>query len=102
MASRGLEENDQTGSAPILTPGDRILAEQSFQDTLETKTAGQSSTWRNDATGVAGTVTPIKTWKTRTGTYCRSYREKVVLATGKSDSTTGTACRTSAGIWKPA
>jgi surface antigen len=81
-----------------LTPGDIDLSRSVLQDVLETHRSQQMRLWRNDATGVSGSVMPLRTFKIKSGHYCRDYRETVV-ADGTMDSRDGTACRTDGGLW---
>ncbi|WP_434054630.1 MAG: RT0821/Lpp0805 family surface protein [Roseibium sp.] len=88
--------------ASTLEMSDKSLANQKLQAALEKSVSGQSTRWQNPESGVSGTVTPLKTWKTASGTYCRSYNEKIVLASGKSLIRQGVACRASNAIWESA
>ena len=83
-----------------LTSGDIDLSRSVLQDVLETQRSQQMRLWRSDATGVSGSVMPLRTFKIKTGHYCRDYRETVV-ANGLMDSRDGTACRSDGGLWVP-
>lgn len=73
------------------------------QAALEKSVSGKSVSWTGSRSGLRGSVTPLKTWKTDRGIYCRSYREKIRSATGKVQSRTGKACRDSAAkVWRSA
>jgi surface antigen len=73
------------------------------QTALEKSVSGKSVSWTGSRTGMRGSVTPLKTWKTDKGIYCRTYREKVRTANGQAQSRTGKACRDSAAkVWKTA
>jgi len=85
-----------------VTASDRAIADQNVQSALEKSVSGTPVSWNNPSTGARGTVTPVRTWKTANGTYCRSYRERIRLATGKTVSNEGVACRTSNAVWKAA
>lgn len=87
-------------SDTALTRDDQNLAQISFQKALETSVSGQTVSWTNQASGVTGFITPTRTWKTENGVYCRSYRERIRLKTGQSQTSRGTACRDKAGNWK--
>ncbi len=77
------------------------LAWMSLQETLETRPSEKTGSWRNDSTGSFGSVTPLRTYRIATGTYCRDYRE-VVAPRGRAPIVrTGTACRDRAGVWRP-
>lgn len=73
------------------------------QTALENSVSGKSVSWAGSASGLRGSVTPLKTWKTDRGVYCRTYREKVRNAKGQVQSRTGKACRDSAAkVWRSA
>lgn len=69
------------------------------QRALETAPSGQTTAWRNPDTGNTYQVTPKKTYKKKSGQYCREYTTKAVIA-GKSETMYGTACRQPDGNWK--
>jgi hypothetical protein len=74
------------------------LPDTVLQYVLETTPSGEAVAWRIATTGTAGTVTPLRTFRTAEG-YCRTY---AVAMTPPSDSTLeATACRDAAGIWRP-
>ncbi|MFQ5774311.1 MAG: RT0821/Lpp0805 family surface protein [Kiloniellaceae bacterium] len=79
---------------------DAARALSAFQQTLETRVSHRLAHWRNDATGTSGSVMPLRTFRIRTGHYCREYVE-TILATGKIMSRVGTACRDDGGAWIP-
>ncbi len=83
-----------------LDEADVLLAWSALQQTLETRVSNQSGLWDNDSNGSFGAVVPLRTFRIKTGTYCREFRETVVTA-DQMASRTGTACRTSAGDWIP-
>lgn len=76
------------------------MAEKNLQKALEKSLSGNSVRWKNPASGARGSVTPLKTWKTAEGIYCRSFREKIELASGETVSRNGVACRTEEAVWK--
>lgn len=82
-----------------LDRADRISAERSTYDALETNPDGQRSSWQNPNTGHSGYTKPVRTWQTASGTYCRDYQTSVVID-GQTESATGTACRQEDGTWK--
>lgn len=81
-----------------LNGGDLALARSVLQETLETQRSEEIRLWRNDATGNSGSVMPLRTFKIKTGHFCRDYRE-TVLAGRTMASRTGTACRSGNGLW---
>lgn len=89
-------------SAAALTGQDQRLARSAFQNALENSMSGKGISWRNKASGASGSVTPVKTWKTSAGVYCREYRERIQLASGQSQTNKGSACRSKSGTWQSA
>ena len=89
-------------SNTVLTNQDQRLARGAFQNALEKSMSGKSVTWKNAATGASGSITPVKTWKTSAGVYCREYRERIRLASGQSQTNKGSACRSKGGTWQTA
>lgn len=82
-----------------LDRADRLAMEQTTQNTLENKPVGTTSTWSNPDSGHSGTVTPVKTFETTSGQYCREYSQTVNIG-GKVEEAYGTACRQPDGTWK--
>lgn len=91
---------DVTTSAIGLQSSDRSLAQQNLQVVLESSLSGKSQSWQNPQSGARGSATPLKTWKTTDGTYCRSYKESIRLASGESIDRDGVACRSSDAVWQ--
>jgi surface antigen len=83
-----------------LTDGDIELADHTLQRALETATRKKTLSWRNTASGNAGTITPTRTYKTKGGHFCRVYREVVVVGS-ESELYVDTACRDRASLWIP-
>ncbi|TYC72443.1 hypothetical protein FMN63_07765 [Stappia sp. BW2] len=88
--------------APKLMASDKYRAERTLQAALEKSISGNIRSWKNPSSGASGTVTPLKTWKNTSGDFCRSYRERIKLADGKTISRRGVACRTGKAVWKSA
>ena len=65
---------------------------------LENVRTGVPSSWRNPDTGNAYTVTPTKTYETRSGP-CREYTVDAKIG-GRTEQVYGTACRQPDGSWK--
>ena len=83
-----------------LAASDVGLARSALQDTLETRVSGEPGNWQNGATGIEGSVTPLRTYRIASGTYCRDYRE-IVTRQGNVLTRSRTACRNADGIWLP-
>ena len=73
-------------------------ARAAVQDALETREKDQTLSWR--VAGVAtGEVTPLRTWRSASGHWCRAYRETVRLTDGQTYAFEGVRCRID-GRWK--
>ena len=83
-----------------LAESDIGLARSALQDTLETRVSGEPGNWQNGTTGIEGSVTPLRTYRVASGTYCRDYRE-VVTRQGLVLTRSRTACRDVNGVWIP-
>lgn len=83
----------------LLDDRDKRLAAEASQNALETAPSGRSVTWRNPDNEHSGAVTPVKTYQTPSGTYCREY-EQIVTVDGKREKVYGTACRQPDGSWR--
>ena len=82
-----------------LDKADQAYAERTAQNTLESNQTGQTSNWRNPDSGNAGSYTPTRTYQTASGENCREFETSVVID-GKTETATGTACRSADGTWK--
>ena len=73
-------------------------ARLAVQRALETRETGDRETW--SVAGVArGTVSPLRTWRSTSGHWCREFEETVRLADGRTDAAIGIRCRQSDGRW---
>jgi len=100
LPGQTLLKNRQATEAAGLQPSDRTMASEKLQVALESSISGKSVSWKNAKSGASGSVTPIKTWKNDQGDFCRSYSEKFTLATGRTVSRRGVACRMKNAVWK--
>jgi surface antigen len=82
-----------------LDAADRARAHQAATQALETIPSGQSVTWHNPDSGTSGAVTPIRTYQTASGQYCREYQQTITIG-GERHQSYGTACRQPDGSWK--
>jgi surface antigen len=82
----------------LLDARDKRLAAEAAQKALETAPTGRPIAWRNPDNEHSGTVTPVRTYQTAGGTYCREY-EQIVTIDGKQEKVYGTACRQPDGSW---
>src|SRR5882724_3151299 len=76
----------------VLDERDRRLAAQATHRALETTPSGKSVPWNNPDTGHAGTVTPVHTYQTPSGAYCREY-ETTITINDRPERSYGRACR---------
>ena len=54
-----------------LDRSDRLAMERNAQYSLEHTKTDTTTSWRNPDTGNAGSITPIETYQTQEGQYCR-------------------------------
>src|SRR6056297_2608486 len=82
-----------------LDRADRIAMGQNAQDSLEYAPSKETTTWNNPDSGNSGAMTPLRTYQTETGRYCREYRQTVYIG-GQQQEAYGTACRQPDGTWQ--
>src|SRR5919109_1467163 len=82
-----------------LDAADRAKASAAASQALESVPSGQSVAWRNPDSGNSGVVTPVRTYQTATGQYCREYTQTITVG-GERHQSYGTACRQPDGTWK--
>jgi surface antigen len=82
-----------------LDAADRQRANAAAAQALESVPSGQSVTWRNPDSGNTGAVTPVRTYQTATGQYCREYTQTINIG-GERHQSYGTACRQPDGTWR--
>ena len=63
---------------------------------LETQVSGQTVAWSGE--GISGEVTPIRTYRSASGDWCREYLRSTRLQ-GRELSIRGLACRNADGEW---
>jgi surface antigen len=78
---------------------DRDRANTAAAQALESSPSGQSVAWRNPDSGNAGAVTPVRTYQTSAGQYCREYTQTITVG-GEKHQSYGTACRQPDGTWR--
>ena len=83
----------------LLDERDKKMAAEAERKALETAPSGTTVSWQNPDNGHKGTVTPVRTYQTANGQYCREFQTNVTVE-GKSEKAYGTACRQSDGSWK--
>jgi len=82
-----------------LDRADQIAMQQNAQYALEYTPTNSSTPWRNPDSGNSGQITPVETYQTAQGQYCREYRQTVWIG-GEQQQAYGTACRQPDGSWK--
>jgi len=82
-----------------LDAADREKARAAASQALESVPSGQSVAWRNPDSENSGVVTPVRTYQTATGQYCREYMQTITIG-GERHQSYGTACRQPDGNWQ--
>jgi surface antigen len=82
-----------------LDAADRQYATRAAHQAFEYEQAGTSTTWRNPDSGHYGSITPVRTYQSAEGTYCREYQQTITVD-GERQQGYGTACRESEGRWR--
>lgn len=78
---------------------DRLRAERTTQEALETYPSGQTATWSNPDTGYGGAVTPQPPYQNSGGEVCREYEQQIFID-GRTETAVGVACRNPDGTWR--
>ena len=84
-----------------LPPRAEVLARNTVQEALETARSRTSLSWTFAENGSKGEITPLRTYRSTTGYYCREYVEVVESGVEGRTSRQRTACRDTDGLWKP-
>jgi len=72
---------------------------QTVTRSLEAAPSGTTATWVNPDNGIQGTVTPVRTYQTPQGVYCREFEQTIIIG-GQPQRGVGTACRQPDGSWR--
>lgn len=94
-------EADAIGPDPLhrdLGAHGRQLAEEAVQFALETLASQRTYRWHDSIDGASGMVRPLRTFRIKTGHYCREYSE-VIQGPERFRSARRVACRDNNGIW---
>lgn len=78
---------------------DHEAAHRTLAQALEKSVSGTTVSWRNPDTGSRVEVTPVRTFRIKSGQYCRQF-ERLVVIQGETESDQGIACREAGGDWK--
>ena len=81
-----------------MTNDDRHIAAVTMQIAMERRSDNEPSTWTNGLSGNHGAVVPRRTYRSRTGDFCRRFEEIVTVA-GVTATFERTACRDGDGRW---
>jgi surface antigen len=81
-----------------LADSDVAMAVNTMQTALMSGRDGHTATWQNDATAMRGAITPLRTFLTSRGYFCRAYREDIWLDRHQQ-SQVNTACLNDDGKW---
>jgi surface antigen len=82
-----------------LDRADAVYASRAEYQALEYAPSGHATEWRNPDTGHYGSVTPIETYESTGGAYCREFQHQAQIG-GRTRDVYGTACRTPDGQWQ--
>lgn len=85
--------------AGLMTPEDWQTSDQTLKASLESDTSGTRRPWTNPDTGHSGEVTPIRTFKSLDGRFCREFAERATTY-GTVSEAGGIACREPDSGWK--
>jgi len=81
------------------TPSDHQAFNESLSSSLETSVSGTATVWNNPDTGHAGEVIPVRTFKAKSGQFCREFVATSSVF-GSERESGGVACRRADGTWK--
>jgi surface antigen len=87
------------GVGQSLDRADQLAMQRNAQYALENTRTNVTTTWVNPDTGNSGSLTPVETYQTSSGGYCREYQQTVYIG-GERQQAYGTACRQPDGTWK--
>ncbi len=82
-----------------MTREDVRLASITMQETLEGAEDSAPRGWSNRYSGNSGMITPLKTYLTESGMFCRDYRETIVIR-DRAEAHLNRACRDPNGVWR--
>ena len=81
-----------------LDQADKAKLERTHQQALESSPVGKTAQGRNPDSGNHGTITPVKTYETSQGQYCREFQQTITVG-GETKKAFGKACRQPDGQW---
>jgi len=89
----------------MIDPSDQAMYNENARQALTGAADGSIAEWSNPATGNGGIFTPVRTYNTSAGRFCRDYRVTVAIASadgenGAIERGEGTACQQADGSWR--
>ncbi|WP_210398208.1 RT0821/Lpp0805 family surface protein [Motiliproteus sediminis] len=84
-------------SAAVVSPA--VVVDATLNHTLETQMSGTTVEWQDEQTGLAGTITPVRTFKTEQGKFCREFLERQLIKEQWQEQR-GIACREGKEEWQ--
>ncbi|KKB96154.1 hypothetical protein SZ25_00779 [Candidatus Arcanobacter lacustris] len=97
-----MTQNDSSNSIElVLAESDKPIMNSTLQNTLEIFEVDKVANWNNPATGNSGTIIVTKTLEVGDKNYCREYTKTATIG-GKTQKSSGKACRKSSGNWQEA
>jgi surface antigen len=82
-----------------LDRADGDYAERAQYQAMEYTPAGDEVAWENPDSGHYGAVTPLRTYQTTSGEFCREFQQQAAIG-GEIQTVYGTACRQPDGQWR--
>ena len=82
-----------------MNPQTHLQFDAALQTAMETHLSGRGRPWASANPAYSGRVTPIRTWRSQSGHFCRAFVEIVRLPSGVERNGRGRACRNDAGNW---
>ncbi|MFQ5783802.1 MAG: RT0821/Lpp0805 family surface protein [Alphaproteobacteria bacterium] len=77
----------------------RAFIERTVNQALEKQLSGTAVNWRNPVNGDHVTITPVRTYRSESGKWCREYRQITTTPDGRTEHHRAIACRESNGGW---
>ena len=81
-----------------LIPSDRALFRDSAKVAMDNIEDGNVYSWVNPDTGVAGTITPVRSYYAENHKVCRDF-DATIAVRGKTGVTRGRACKVGTDSW---
>lgn len=97
LANQRVEQ--QLAVLQAMAEQDRVFRDEALTVALEKYVSGESVDWRNPDSGRGGSITPVRTFKSSGGQWCREYAASQWLG-DKQDIERAIACRDEDGSWK--